>query len=112
MNLERLSHLREDADLKQLEIANTLNIARVNISKWETNKEIIPLDKLNEYANYFNTSIDYILNLSNKKYFSFNSKKLNKKIIGSRLKKIIKKSDNSKGISIIFKYYSIHNKFI
>ena len=91
VNLERLYFLREDNDLKQIDIANLLNIIQVNISNWERTKEIIPLNKLNIYANYFNISMDYIIKLSNNKKPTNNLDKLNSKLIGNNLKYIRKK---------------------
>jgi len=61
MNFERLFFLREEQDLFQNDIANILNVKQVNISNWENGKEIIPLTKLNMYANYFYVSLDYII---------------------------------------------------
>ena len=85
MNLERLSFLRQDNDLKQIDIANILNVRQVSISNWENTKEIIPLDKLNAYANYFNINMDYLVKLTNKKHKT-NNILLNKKVIGENLK--------------------------
>ena len=67
MNFQRLYFLREDKDLTQEQMAKILNVSRVAISQWESNKEIIPLQKLNMYSNYFNVSLDYIVGLSDKK---------------------------------------------
>ena len=67
MNFERLYFLREEKDLTQTNLAKLMNVKQVNISNWENTKEIIPLEKLNFYANYFNVSIDYITGISNKK---------------------------------------------
>ncbi len=67
MDFSRLSSIREDNDLKQSDMARILNVEQSNISRWENNKEIIPLDKLNMYANYFNVSLDYLTKLSNNK---------------------------------------------
>lgn len=44
-----------------------LGVKRVAISQWENTKEIIPLDKLNIYSNYFMVSLDYIAGLDDKK---------------------------------------------
>ena len=93
MNLERLFFLREEKDLRQLDVANILKVNRVNISNWEKGKEIIPLDKLNIYANYFNTSLDYILKFTNKKISNNHVETLDKKIVGQRLKKIRKNNN-------------------
>lgn len=90
MNLERLLYLREDKDLRQIDLANILNINRVNISNWENNREIIPLEKLNIYANYFNTSFDYIFKFTNNKVSQINNIELDKVEVGKRLKKVRK----------------------
>lgn len=60
MNFERLFFLREEKDLTQEDMGKILNVSRVAISQWENGKEIIPLEKLNTYSNYFNVSLDYI----------------------------------------------------
>ena len=67
MDLERLFLFREENDLTQEKMGAIVNTKKWSITKWENGKEIIPLPKLNIYANYFNTSMDYILKLTNKK---------------------------------------------
>lgn len=85
MNLERLFSLREELNLTQEDMGKILGVSRVAISQWETGKEIIPLEKLNIYSNYFNVSLDYILQISNVKKCKIINKDLNPKIIGKRL---------------------------
>lgn len=85
MNLERLFFLREEKDLTQEDIGKILNVSRVAISQWETSKEIIPLEQLNAYANYFNVSLDYIVQISNVKEYKIINKSLDPKIVGKRL---------------------------
>ena len=85
MNFERLFFLREEKDLTQEDIGKILNVSRVAISQWETNKEIIPLENLNAYANYFNVSLDYIVQISNVKEYKIINKSLDSKIVGKRL---------------------------
>ena len=87
MNFERLKYLREDHDLTQIEMANIIDVKQVNISNWENGKEIIPLRKLNMYANYFNVSFDYLLQLTDIKN---NTEKveLDKEMVGERIKSI------------------------
>lgn len=89
LNFERLYLLREEKELKQNELASILNVKQVNISNWENTKEIIPLNKLNAYSNYFNVNLDYIAKLSDKKT---STKKINldKKTIGNNLKALRK----------------------
>lgn len=85
MNFERLFFLREEKDLTQEDMGKILNVSRVAISQWETGKEIIPLDKLNVYSNYFNVSLDYILQISNVKEYKIVNKSIDPKIVGKRL---------------------------
>ncbi len=89
LNFERLYLLREEKELKQNELASILNVKQVNISNWENTKEIIPLNKLNAYSNYFNVNLDYIAKLSDNKT---STKKINldKKTIGNNLKALRK----------------------
>lgn len=87
MNTQRLFFIREEFDLKQTDMASILNVNRVNISNWENGKEIIPLDKLIAYSDYFNVSIDYLLSLTNKKN-EFKKNPLNKEIVGNNIKQV------------------------
>jgi len=70
MYLKRLKDLREDNDLSQETIANVLKITRPQYSLYESGKRDIPVDLLSVLANYYNTSIDYIVGLTDvmKKY--------------------------------------------
>ena len=64
MYLKRLKELREDSDVKQLAIANLLHITRQQYSLYETGKRAIPVIHLKTLANYYNTSCDYILEMT------------------------------------------------
>ena len=66
-------------------MAKILNVSRVAIFQWETGKEIIPLEKLNIYSNYFNVSLDYILQIRNVKEYKIINKSIDPKIVGKRL---------------------------
>ena len=65
--MNRLKDLREDNDLKQIDIAKILNISQTNYSKYELEKINIPVETLKKLALFYNTSLDYILGLTNKK---------------------------------------------
>ena len=86
MNFKRIFSLREDSDLSQKYMGDLCNVSRAAISQWETCKEVIPLTKLNIYANFFNVSMDYILGLTNIKNYNFSKKELDRKIVGERLR--------------------------
>ncbi len=61
----RLKDLREDHDLKQEEIAKVLNVSQTNYSKYELGKINIPINSLIILATFYNTSIDYLLGITN-----------------------------------------------
>ena len=57
----RIRNLREDHDLTQKELSNLLNISQVAYSYYELNKRSIPLELLSKLADFYNTSVDYLL---------------------------------------------------
>ncbi len=61
----RIKDLREDKDMLQKEVAEQLNISQTNYSKYELGKINIPINTLKKMAILFNTSIDYMLGLTN-----------------------------------------------
>lgn len=64
MTLQRLKDLREDRDLKQEDIASLLNIAQRTYSGYETGTRMIPYPCLIKLAEFYNTSTDYILGIT------------------------------------------------
>ncbi len=58
---EILRDLREDADQFQTDIAQYLKCSQVCYSHYETGKRDIPTEVLIALAEYYNTSIDYLL---------------------------------------------------
>ncbi len=64
MYLKRLKDLREDHDLKQLDIAAVLNITRQQYSLYEIGKRSIPTEFICTLAKFYHTSSDYILELT------------------------------------------------
>lgn len=89
MNFERLFLLRQSNGLTQDQMGEILGVKRVAVSQWENTKEIIPLDKLNIYSNYFMVSLDYIVGLDDNKK-EVTKIKLNKNIIGKNLRRLRK----------------------
>ncbi|MGN0522627.1 MAG: helix-turn-helix domain-containing protein [Eubacterium sp.] len=62
---QRIKDLREDADLKQKEIAAILGIDQRVYSNYETGKREIPTHLLIKLADYYKTTTDYILGRTN-----------------------------------------------
>ena len=65
MYFKRLKDLREDNDLMQKEVANIINTTQQQYSKYETGIRLIPIDKISILADYYETSVDYILGRTN-----------------------------------------------
>lgn len=65
MYLKRLKDLREDKDLFQTDIANFLNIKQQQYSLYEIGKRDLPLEFAKKLACFYNTSVDYIVELTN-----------------------------------------------
>lgn len=54
--------LRSQRNISQETLADELNVSRQSISKWETDQSIPELDKIQLLCQYFNISIDSLLN--------------------------------------------------
>ena len=61
---ENLRALREDRDIKQKTMAEILQIHQTTYSDYELGKLNIPTDVLVKLALYFDTSVDYILGIT------------------------------------------------
>lgn len=62
MNINRLKEIREDRDLYQVDVAKFLNIKQQQYSEYEIGKRLIPINYLSELADFYDVSIDYLLN--------------------------------------------------
>ena len=67
MRQSRLRALREDNDLKQHDIAKLLGCSQVCYSYYEIGRREIPIDLLIKLADYYHTSLDYLLYRTDKK---------------------------------------------
>ena len=56
----RLRDLREDHDLTQQDIAEVLQTTREQVSKYETGKQMMGVDKYVKLARFYNVSLDYL----------------------------------------------------
>ena len=90
-NNERLIEIREDNSLSQRDLASILNVSKSTYARWETQEQIIPLNRLVDFCNYFKVSMDYALNLSNENKYKKSISSLDRKLIGNNIKLIRKK---------------------
>ena len=64
---QRIRNLREDRDLSQKQIAEILGMSQTGYSKYETGENDIPTHILIKLADFYGTSIDYLLGRSDDK---------------------------------------------
>lgn len=67
MYFKRIKELREDNDLKQIEIAKILHIYQQNYSRYELGKKTFTIEHLIILADYYHTTIDYLVGRTDKK---------------------------------------------
>ena len=58
---KRIRSLREDRDYTQKQIAQMLGMSQTGYSKYETGENDIPTAVLIRLADFYNTSVDYLL---------------------------------------------------
>jgi transcriptional regulator with XRE-family HTH domain len=63
----RIRDLREDRDLMQKQISEYLKCDRSLYSKYERGERDIPLHLMVELAYFYDTSIDYLVGITNEK---------------------------------------------
>lgn len=61
LNIIRLKEIREDNDLKQEDVARALGIKQQQYSEYERGVVLISIEKLDKLADFYNTSIDYLV---------------------------------------------------
>lgn len=61
MIIDRIKEIREDRDLNQRTLANVLNVTQAQYSRYELGINVIPIEKVCILADFYNTSVDYLL---------------------------------------------------
>ena len=64
---ERIRNLREDRDLTQGDIANYLHCSQACYSNYENGKREVPAAVLDQLADYYGVSVDYLIGRTNVK---------------------------------------------
>jgi transcriptional regulator with XRE-family HTH domain len=63
----RLKELRKEKNITQIKLAMDLNMSQNTISRYETGERQAGYDELIKIADYFNVSIDYLLEHSDER---------------------------------------------
>lgn len=64
----RLQELREEKGLSIRQLAATLNMSHVAISYYENEKRVPDINVAKKFADYFNTTCDYLIGLTDERY--------------------------------------------
>lgn len=67
MIYKNLRSIREDSDLRQSDIAKILNVSQNTYSQYETGVIALTAEILVKLANFYNVSVDYLLDRTNQK---------------------------------------------
>lgn len=67
MEINRLKEIREDRDYKQSDIAKILGTTQQQYSKYELGIQLISVERLVKLAKFYNTSVDYLIGLTNER---------------------------------------------
>lgn len=67
MKFQRIQDLRIDSDLSQKKIGEILHISQRSYSHYETGSRNIPIEMLIRLADYYDTTIDYLVGRTNNK---------------------------------------------
>lgn len=63
---KRIRNLREDKDLNQTQVAKYLGMSQTGYSKYETGENDLPTEVLIKLADFYDVSIDYMLDRTDK----------------------------------------------
>lgn len=70
MKLERMTELREEKGLTQTELAKYLEVTQKTYSRYENDERSIPLEKLILLADFYQTTLDYLVGRSDQNDFN------------------------------------------
>ena len=87
---ERLKYLREEKELTQKDLSDLIQVHPATYSQFERESSIIPIKRLNEFANFFHVSLDYLFSFTNIRQYNHSNEKINLELSGTRLKEFRK----------------------
>ncbi|MBQ9870433.1 MAG: helix-turn-helix transcriptional regulator [Eubacterium sp.] len=67
MKYQRIQDLREDNDMTQTEFGAILHVSQRTYSHYESGSRRLTAELLAQIARYYNTSVDYLLDLTDEK---------------------------------------------
>ena len=67
MYFSRIRDIREDHDLRQIDLAKILSVDQSTYSDYENGKINVPIEVLIKLADYYHVSIDYLVGHTDQK---------------------------------------------
>ena len=89
---EVIKDFRDRNKLKQKQVSNILGISNTLYCDYENENQIMPIKYLNELANYFNCSLDYIFGFKTSISYNNSEKLIDKNLSGLRIKEFRKEN--------------------
>ena len=83
-----LKFCREELEMTQTELGNIFGVSNSTVRGWENGYDTMPLKKVVKFCNQFNFSVDYVLGLTRRNKNYNKPIKLNKEMIGRKLKEL------------------------
>lgn len=84
---------RDRLGLTNVEMAQILKISDSLYSRYEKDKQTIPVKHLNTLCNYFNCSFDYMFGFTTEKNYAKSKKEINRDLMRERLREIRKENN-------------------
>ncbi|EGT4206896.1 XRE family transcriptional regulator [Clostridioides difficile] len=103
----RLKDLRAEKRITGEEFGKILNVTKVAVSNWESDRRFPDQNTLKNIADYFDVSIDYLLGRSNIRYIADNKK--NATTNNTTLELIENLNTNEKVRELMKKIYSLND---
>ncbi len=88
MYKKRLIDLKESQNKKQIELSELLKLDKDVYGHYEREETIIPIKHLIFIANYYNVSVDFIYNFTDKRQYENNRNEINRDLTKERLKNL------------------------
>lgn len=73
---DKIKELRKSKRINQMTLSKYLNVSKGAIGMWETNKREPDIQTIKQIANYFNVSLDYLLENESKETNKKNQEKI------------------------------------
>ena len=90
MYAKKLKFIEYRNELKQKDAAKVLEISEGMYSKYKNEIQIFPIIKLKKLCDFYNISLDYIFNLTEKINYPHYRKEIDKELMSKRLKELRK----------------------